>query len=172
MPKPRNYWVLRGLRGANARQRLLDYYAGIADIEDNIGQGEAKPPRQLLYLEPFSVPLAVDHIMRDSALQPAWNALSNFAGISTRVAADPGANTPVNLKSYKAPRIIRVTLDATGVRAVSKMTGLPYLKYDHTSESIPFGSGPVGDTVAAAYGEISAAMTDTTHSTRLVNERT
>lgn len=172
MAKPRNYWVLRGLRGAAARQRYLDYLAGVAEMDDNIGQGPARPARTILYLDPFSVPLATDNIMRDSALGPAWDALQGFAGVSTRVAETPGAATPVNLRSYKAPRISRITLDATGARAVSRVTGLPYLKYDNESQSIPFGSGTVGDTIQAAYAEIATAMGGDGFSTRLIDERT
>ncbi len=171
MPKPRNYWVLRGLRGAAARQKYLDYLSGVAEIDDNVGQGAARPATQYLYLEPFSLPLAVDHIMRDSALSTAWTALSGKPSVGSHVTADATGKTVVNVPSYKAPRIVHITLDATGVRTVSKYTGLPYLKYDHTSQSIPFGSNLVGDTVASVYGDLSAGMTDATHKTRLIDER-
>lgn len=172
MPKPRNYLVLRGLRGAAARQRLLDYYAGQLQVDDNVGQGTARPNSVVLYLEPFSVPLATAHIMRDSALQPAWQALSVIAPTQSHVSATLGSDTAIDLKSYKAPRITRITLDATGSREVSKITGLPYLKYGNTSQSVPFGKATATDTVAEVASDLIAAYTDATHKARLVPERT
>lgn len=171
MTKPRNYYVLRGLRGASARQRLLDYYAGQLQVEDNVGQGTARPASQVLYVEPFSVPLATAHVMQDSALLPAWQALSVIAPTQSHVTATLGANTSVDLKKYKAPRITRITLDATGARAVSKITGLPYLKYDNKSLSVPFGKATSTDTVAEVASDLIAAYTDATHKARLTPER-
>jgi hypothetical protein len=171
MPKPRNYWVLRGLRGATAKQKLLDYYGGLAEVEDNIGNGEARPASKTVYIDPFSIPLATDHIMRDTCSETAWSALNGLGTTSSYVAESAGAATPVDVKSYKAPRIIRITLDTTGVRAVSKITGLPYLKYDHTSLSIPFGMNTIGDTVSSVFAELQSAYEDTTHKARLVDER-
>lgn len=171
MARPRNYWVLRGLRGATARQRLLDYYSGQLEVEDNVGQGGARPPSKVVYLDPFSIPLAADHIMRDSCSTEAWSQLSGLGSTSSHVQEAAGANTPVDVKSYKAPRIVRITLDATGVREVSKITGLPYLKYDHTSLSIPFGKALTTDTVAGVFGDLSASYIDATHKARLIDER-
>ncbi|MGB5974517.1 MAG: hypothetical protein WBG38_14430 [Nodosilinea sp.] len=172
MAKPRNYYVLRGLRGATARQRLLDYYSGQLEVDDNVGQGPPRPASVVLYLEPFSVPLATAHVMRDSASQPAWQALSVIAPTQTHVSATLGANTSINLRSYKAPRITRITLDPTGTRTLSKITGLPYLKYDNDSLSVPFGKGTSTDTVAEVASELIAAYTDPTHKARLIPERT
>lgn len=172
MPKPRNYYVLRGLRGAAARQRLLDYYAGVLTVDDNVGQGVARPASQVLYIEPFSVPLATATVMRDSALLPAWQTLSAISPTQTYVTATLGANTSVDLKSYKAPRITRITLDGTGTREVSKITALPYLKYDNTSQSVPFGKGTSTDTVADVASDLIAAYSSATHKARLTPERT
>lgn len=172
MPKPRNYYVLRGLRGAAARQRLLDYYAGQLEVDDNVGTKPPRPAFQVLYLEPFSVPLAAAHVMRDSALLPAWQALSAIAPTQSHVTAALGASTAVDLKSYKAPRINRITLDATGERAVSKITGLAYLRYGNTTQSVPFGKAIGTDTVASVASDLIAAYTDATHKARLTPERT
>lgn len=172
MPKPRNYYVLRGLRGAAARQRLLDYYAGQLEVDDNVGQGPARPARQLLYLTPFSVPLATDHLMRDSSSVPAWTAVNAISPTQSHVSDDLGTKTAVDLKSYKAPRITRITLDATGERAVSKVTGLPYLKYGNTSLSIPFGKAIAADTVASVASALISAYSNATHKARLTPERT
>jgi hypothetical protein len=172
MPKPRNYYVLRGLRGATARQRLLDYYSGQLTPDDNVGQKPPRPASQVLYLTPFSVPLALAHVMRDSALLPAWQTLSVIAPTQSHVTAALGADTSIDLKSYKAPRITRITLDATGERAVSKITGLPYLQYGNTSLSVPFGKATATDTVAEVASDLIAAYTDATHKARLTPERT
>lgn len=173
MAKPRNYWVLRGLRGQTARQRYLDYLSGVAVPDDNIGQGGDRPPSTSLYLEPFSLPLAVDHIMRDTALSTAWAAMGGVGSVGTYVASDPAGKTVVNSKSYKAPRLVRVEVDTTGVREVSKITGLAYLKYDNKSLSIPFGSNTVGDTVQSVYSTLSTAIVGGSNliRTRLIDER-
>lgn len=172
MAKPRNYYVLRGLRGANARQRLLDYYAGQLQVDDNVGQGGPRPASVVLYIDPFAFNLAADHIMRDSALQPAWQALRTIAPTQSHVTENLGANTSVDLRSYKAPRITRVTLDATGTRAVSRITGLPYLKYNNESQSIPFGKATATDAINEVAGELIDAYTSPTHRARLIPERT
>jgi hypothetical protein len=171
MGKPRNYWVLRGARGADARTRLLAFYAENKD--PNVGAGEPRPDRKRLYIEPFSLPLAANHVMLDTALLPAWDALKIINPTSTYVKdVVGGTDTAVNVKSYKAPRIIRVTLDKTGTAARSNITNLPYMKYNHTSRSIPFGKGTGTDTIAEVAAELITAYTaQPGFSARLVPER-
>lgn len=172
MPRPRNYHVLRGARGAEARTKLLAFYA--ESKEPDIGSGNARPDKSRLYVKPFSVPLATNHIMRDSALTPAWTALKAIAPTQTHVVdVLGGTDISVNVKSYKAPRIIRVTLDKTGTPARSKITNLPYMHYENKSESIPFGKNVTADTVQSVASDLIAAYTaNPGFSARLVPERT
>jgi len=173
MAKPRNYWVLRGMRGAAARQNLLDYYTGVSTRPSRIGTRGPRPASQALYLTPFSLPLATDHVLRATALAPAWTTLSSIAPTQQHVTATLGTKTAVRIKSYKAPRITRVNLDPTGTVATADITKLQYMKYDNTSMSIPFGKNLAADTVAEVAAELIAAYTATPgFAARLIPERT
>ncbi|WP_275334008.1 hypothetical protein [Nodosilinea sp. PGN35] len=163
---------MRGARGVEARDRLIDYYKGTLTRESKIGQGDPRPDFVNLYLDPFSLPLATDHTMRDTALAPAWNTLRAIAPTQQHVTATLGTDTPVRVKSYKAPRITRIQLDRTGTLKRSEITNLQYLKYDHTSMSIPFGKNLTNDTVAGVAAELIAAYTTAPgFSARLIPER-
>lgn len=172
MPKPRYYNVLRGYRGAAARTAYLAYLAGEADQEPAIGTRGNRPESVRLYVTPFSIPLPADHQVIESALLPAWTlmetALANFATDTL------GADTAVNIRSYHAPRLIRITKDPTGTVATSKVTKLPYLKYDNESMSVPFGRNVAGDTVQSVFSTLSTAVRGvaTNVAVRLVAERT
>lgn len=172
MAKPRNYWILRGVRGANARQRLLDYYAGTLTRESKLGTRGPRPASKTLYLDPFSLPLATDHVLRESCLLPTWTTLSAIAPTQNHVTDAIGASTAVRVKSYKAPRITRITLDTTGTVTTADVTGLQYMKYDNTSMSIPFGRNLIGDTVASVAADLIAAYTaQAGFAARLIPER-
>jgi hypothetical protein len=172
MAKPRNYWVLRGMRGAAARTNLLNYYTGVSTRPSRIGTRGPRPASQALYITPFSIPLATDHVLRVSALAPAWTALSAIAPTQQHVTATLGTDTAVRIKSYKAPRITRIQLDPTGTVTTADITGLEYMKYDNTSQSIPFGKNLVADTVAAVAADLIAAYSATAgFAARLTPER-
>jgi len=170
MPKPRNYWVLRGARGTIARDRLLAYYAEPKEV--NVGGGTPQPDKVRLYIQPFSLPLATGSIMRDTALSTSWDALRSVGPTAQYVSDTFGARRPVNVRSYKAPRIQRIELDRTGTAARSQITNLPYMKYDNVSRSIPFGKNVDTDTLAEVAGELIGAYTTTLgFSARLIPER-
>jgi hypothetical protein len=170
--KPPGYRVLRGFRGAKARQQYLDYLAGLVDVSPDDGTVSTnRPPSRTLYLTPFGLPLAVDHIMMDSALQPSWDLVKALAPVNTRVAESPGADTPVDIRSYKAPRVIRIQLDTTGETRRSKRTGLPYTYYNNQSSSVPFGAKTGDTTISGAFADIRAVLDSATVNVRLVDER-
>ena len=172
MAKPRNYWVLRGMRGAAARQNLLNYYAGTSTRPSRIGTRGPRPASQALYLTPFSLPLATDHVLRATALAPAWTALKEIAPTQTHVTAELGSKTAVRIKSYKAPRVTRIQLDPTGSVATADITRLEYMKYENTSMSIPFGKAISADTVASVAAALISAYSTTGFAARLIPERT
>lgn len=173
MAKPRNYWVLRGQRGTSAREKLLAYYADASTRERQLGTRGPRAAQQVLYLTPFSIPLATDHVLRATCLAPAWTALKEIAPTQTHVTAEKGTKTAVRIRSYKAPRITRVTLDPTGTVVQAAVTKLDYMKYNNTSMSIPFGKATATDTVAAVAAELISAYTAAAgFSARLIPERT
>lgn len=172
MPKPRYYNVLRGMRGAAARQAYLDYLTGLAERPSDIGNRGPRDPSTALFLTPFAFPLPENHQLVESALKPAWdNMKTQFANFTTDTI---GSDTKVNIKSYHAPRLIKIVKDPTGTVARSGITNLQYLKYDNTSSSVPFGKNLAADTVASVYSTISTAVIGTVNNiaTRLVAERT
>lgn len=170
--KPANYWVLRGARTVAARDKYLDYLRGLIDVGKEEGTASAnRPPRVPLYLEPWAFPLATDYVETESAEQPAWDLLKAIAPINTRVTDAIGANTPVKITSYRAPRLVRVALDGNGTTAKSKRTGLSYTKYNHESRSVPFGKKAGDTTISQAFAEMVAALQSPTVAVRLIDER-
>lgn len=154
--KPANYLVLRGYYGNTFRQNYLDYLSGLTARGENIGTGDAKPETQDLYVLPFAFSEDANVRAEVGAYVPAWQALGTIAGIASRVETNPPAATEaVKLGGYKPARIIRKTQTGNGVRAVSKRTKLPYLKYNTTSLSVPIGRKNGTDTLSAALAEIT-----------------
>jgi hypothetical protein len=65
----------------------------------------------------------------------------------------------IPVANYKAARVVISTgRSNTGVKKVSKVTGLPYLDYGGRSTSLPFGRANETDTMLAAFEEIKAAI--------------
>lgn len=154
--KPPNYLVLRGYYGNVYRQNYLDYLSGLGERGQNIGTGGARPESQDLYVLPFAFSNDANIRAEVGTYVPSWQALSAIAGIASRVAVNPPANTEaVKIGGFKPARIIRKTQTGNGVRAVSQRTKLPYLKYNTTSVSVPIGRKNGTDTVSAAVAEIT-----------------
>jgi hypothetical protein len=155
MSRRRFSQVLRGARGAAAKQRYLDKLEGLGQGE-NIGTKGPRPASIKIYLEPFQINFPSALLMEFSALQPSWNALKGYAGVASR-AKDVLSGTDLAIPNgkAKAARIVRRTKDATGAVTTSKLTGLKYLKYNTTSISAPIGQKNDTDSFAAAKSEIT-----------------
>ncbi|MBN8559950.1 MAG: hypothetical protein J0L70_05465 [Leptolyngbya sp. UWPOB_LEPTO1] len=153
---PRFSLVLRGMRGANARTKYLNYLQGLAEQGEGIGTKGNRPDSIKLYLDPFALPLGTSIVVQSSALVPSWNLFSSLSEVSTRVTATLGSDTPIKLNTYRPARIVRRQQSSTtGVAATSKLTGLKYLKYNTESASIPFGKAGSTDTMVDAFNEIA-----------------
>lgn len=151
--------VLRGMRGATARTRYLNYLQGLAEQGEGIGTKGNRPPSQVLYLDPFALPLGTAVKVRASALEPSWNLFRSSAEVTGRVTPTLGTNTPVRLSTYRPARVIRRQITGTtGTAATSKLTGLRYLKYNSSSASIPFGKKGTTDTMVDAFNEIVTSL--------------
>lgn len=158
MARRRFSLVLRGQRGAAAKQKYLDRLEGLGQGE-SIGTKGSRPASQKLYLEPFAADFPPTVLLIQSALAPAWQALGGLGAISARVKATADASDiTLKAKGFRGSRVIRRTIDQTGVAATSKLTGLKYLKYNTTSLSVPFGRDNSTDTVQAARTAIIAAI--------------
>lgn len=171
---PRFSQVLRGMRGANARTKYLNYLQGLADQGEGIGTKGNRPGSEKLYLDPFSLPLGTAVKVQSSALTPAWNLFKSLTEVSSRVTDTLGTNTPIKLSTYRPARIIRRQISSTtGTAATSKLTGLKYLKYNTESSSIPFGRKGATDTMVDAFNDIAtqAKGTSTNLKFSLVEEQ-
>jgi hypothetical protein len=172
--KTSGYWVLRGMRGAAAREKYLDYLSGLVDVSAPDGTvSESKPATKELFLAPFAFTLATDNVVRESGTVDAWALMGGVAPLATRVIEDATGKTPVDIHSYRAPRVVHTKRGATGTTRRSARTGLPYVDYGTESNSLPFG-WKTGDTdVETAFAEIAVAINDTQAriKCRLIDER-
>jgi hypothetical protein len=151
--------ILRGYRGAAAKQKLLDHYEGVGQ-GTGIGTGAKKPASQKIYIEPFGANFPTGIFVQVSATLPAWTALKALAPVSAR-AEDTIAPTAtaLKLKGFKAARVVRRSKsDTTGAAATSKLTGLRYMKYNNPSISAPFGRDNATDTFLSAKTAITTAI--------------
>lgn len=153
--RPPNYLVLRGFYGDQYRDNYLNYLRGLSERGQNIGTQGNRPDSIGLFVQPFGMSATVNIRAEVSALVPSYQLLNGFAGITSRVGDTVGANEPVKLGGFKAARIIRRSFSSgQGVREVSKRTGLPYLKYNTESASVPIGRKDATDTITEAFAEI------------------
>lgn len=162
MAVPRFYRVLRGQRTPAARQKFLDYLAGLSAQEDRTG-GSAKerPATVPLFVHPFSLKYDGDLFVRTSCLDPAFTAMGSAVAsyISTVTEATGSGKTQIRLSRFKAARISRtVTTAGVGTYAKSKLTGLTYTKYNKASLSVPFGAGASTDEEVTVFAELAAVV--------------
>lgn len=155
--------VLRGARGAAARDKYLAYLTGVATRPNKIGTKGNRPPSVKLYIQPFSVDLGDAVFVEASALQTATSAMQGNAAVASHVklaAAVTGAtNKKLKLSSFTSARLIRKTQSsAQGVAKKSDLTGLDYLRYASTSLSIPFGRKSATEVQSEAFAEMVTAL--------------
>lgn len=151
--------ILRGYRGAAAKQKLLDHYEGVGQ-GTGVGGGQKKAPSTKLYLEPFGADFPTGLFLQASASTPAWTALKAVAAIASRTDDTIAATaTALKIKGFKAARVVRRSkADQTGTAATSKLTGLRYLKYNNPSISVPIGRDNATDTFLQAKTAITNAI--------------
>lgn len=153
----RFYNVLRGYRGAAARQKYLDHLAGLGTQGENLGTRGNRPDFKKIYIEPFAGDLPAGILFFATALDPAWTALKSPIGTRAKETTTDAAAV-IKVSGFKAARVVRRTKDATGVATTSKLTGLKYLKYNSTSASAPFGRNSATDTQLSAQTAIKNAV--------------
>jgi hypothetical protein len=116
------------------------------------GKEGNRPPSNLVYVEPFALPLVSGKKLEERVNSVAYPTVSSFvAGFvaDTHIAADI-----VVLDRSISPRVMIVTeRSATGTKQTSKFTGNPYKDYGGKGVSVPFGkgSGTGQDTVAEVF---------------------
>jgi hypothetical protein len=156
--------VLRGQRTPAARQKYLDYLAGLNAQEDRTGGTTKNRPATVpLFVHPFSLKYDANDFVRASCLQNAYDTMGSVAAVaahlSTVAEATGAGKTQVRLARFKAARANRtLQTGTTGNYTKSKLTGLWYAKYSKSSMSIPFGRGAANDVEGDVFADIAAAV--------------
>lgn len=161
MPRPKNYWVLRGARGTAARQKLLDTFAGLGEQRPVGAPSNPRPASVPLYIEPWNLTLGDAIQLQVSALLPSWQALGAFSEVSTRTKNTlASGDTSIKLKNYQPPRIVRtIQTGNTGTVQRSKRTGLSYIKYNKDSVSVPLGRKSGDTSLTNAFNQVRTQVT-------------
>jgi hypothetical protein len=176
MAVPRFYRVLRGQRTPAARQKFLDYLAGLSAGEDRTGGTSKNRPNTVpLFVHPFSLKYDATLFVKTSCLQPAYDAMGSAvaSNLSTVTEATGSGKTQLRLSRFKAARISRtVQTSGAGTYAKSKLTGLTYTKYNKSSLSIPFGAGSATDEELTIFAELAAVVkgTNSNYTVRHIKE--
>lgn len=156
--KDRFYNVLRTIGYSQAnKDYFINYLRGLTDAPELTGEGTSRGAKTVLYVEPFSIPLAATTVAKESALSNAWSALGSISPVGTYVTTALGGNDVYDSTGYSAPRISRKIL---GVKEVnrSKFTNKQYRARTGSANSIPFGKNGIGDTAESVYQILAAAM--------------
>ena len=144
---------LKVLRGGNetARNQLISYLKGERQVTYPARQVN-RPPSNLVYVEPFSLPLTAGKKLEEKVNSTRYASITSFvAGFlaDTHAAADV-----VILDRSISPRaVITLGRSAEGTSEISKLTGQRYKKYGGNAVSVPFGkgTGTGEDTVAEVF---------------------
>lgn len=166
--------IFSASRYAGALDAYIDYIKNMDRRGARVGEGDPRPPKQDLWIEPFGMKLATDILVKTRSSEPSW--VSIGPALATRtIAALPGGKTELTLKGYKPPRVILKTgITATGVKKISNRTKMKYLSYGGKSLSAPFGRASGTDTIALAFTAIRTSLkpnaTDKDRQVYLVNE--
>lgn len=156
--RDRFYNVLRTVGYTQAQKDYyINYLRGLNDEQELTGEGTTRGNKTILYVEPFSVPLAAATVAKESAYADAWAALGTIAPIPTYVTATLGGDDVFDSVGYSAPRISRKILGAKTIQR-SKFTNKQRRVRTGQSASIPFGKNSVGDTVESVYQTLAAAV--------------
>jgi hypothetical protein len=172
MAVARNYRVLRGQRGPAARQKYLDYLAGLNQPDLTNTTPKNRPASQPLYVKPFGVDLGTDVLLETSGLTPSYNALKASVGAARVFDSIPATKTGLKLRSAKAARVSATTkTSGQGTYKKSKATGLWYIDYGGTSYSCPFGQGAANEKEASAFETIKTLLSLTFKGIHLIEEK-
>lgn len=156
MPRAQRYSrILQAAKLYSAVDNLIKSITDSTRKGQNVGNGSPRQPSQKLFIDPFNIALATGQVVPATGAKPSWTTYS--ASIGNRASATPPTNEDliVKVSDFTAARVVITTgRSTTGVKKVSKVTGLAYLSYGGKSTSLPFGRNAAGDTMQAAFEEI------------------
>jgi hypothetical protein len=172
MAVPRYYRVLRGQRGPAARQKYLDYLAGLAQPDLTNETPKNRPASKVLYVKPFGVDLGADALLQTSALDPSFTKLRAAVGATRVFDVLAAGKSAIKIRNAKAARVSATDgLSTTGTYQKSNATGLWYVDYGGNSYSCPFGASTSTEKEGEAFTSIKTALGVAYKRVHLIEER-
>jgi hypothetical protein len=156
MPRAQRYSrILQAAKLYSAVDNLIKSITDSTRKGQNVGNGTARQPSQKLFIDPFNIALAENQVVPATGAAPSWTKYAAAIGNRASATAPANENLIVKIADFTAARVVINTgRSTTGVKKVSKVTGLAYLSYGGKSTSLPFGRNAAADTMAAAFEEI------------------
>jgi hypothetical protein len=150
--------ILQAARYYSAIDNYIKYITDASKRGQNVGEGKARAASKILFIEPFGVKLGTDVEAQVSGSAATWNSRQAIFTLHTKDTI-AGTVTPVKLEGFKAARVVISTgRSTTGVKKISKVTGMSYLDYGGSSTSLPFGRKNATETQQEAFDELKASV--------------
>lgn len=154
--------IYRGAALEQARQNLEAHRAAAATRTPNIGGGTPRDLDAILYLQPFTVDVAVDEVVSAKAYNSGFDTLGTYINASSVAAAQTtlGANSIIKLPKFRAARI-RWERAATKqlVSRTAEATRTVYGAYSNLDRfSCPFGATADTDDMISSFLDVQAAI--------------
>jgi hypothetical protein len=105
MAVPRNYRVLRGQRGTEARTKYLAYLQGLALPDKTNTVVKPRAAKKVLYITPFTVSLGADTFLEATALSDAYTKLGLQQVKDRSAEALTDTQKSLKLRGSKAARV-------------------------------------------------------------------
>jgi len=145
-----------------ARTAYINYWNTAATRPRRIGQGTPRVLDAVVYIQPFTIDVAVDEVVSAKAYNDGYTTLGTYINGSPVAAVTNaiGANSTVNIPKFRPARI-RWSRAASRVVSTpnSQFTGLEYLKYDNLDNfSCPFGATADTDDMIDSFLDVKAAI--------------
>jgi hypothetical protein len=150
--------ILQAARYYSAIDNYIKYITDASKRGQNVGTGKARTASQILYVDPFGISIGAKTVALVSGAKDTWTTRKPNFGTHTKdvLAADSVA---VKVNGFRAARVVISTgRTSSGVRKVSKVTGMAYLDYGGKSTSAPFGRKNATETESEAFAEIKTLV--------------
>lgn len=151
--------LLEAARLAEYWDNYASWIKNASERPDRIGQGEAKPLQKELYVYPFDLEFNfANQRVKVQGTDSEWTTRKADFNAFTTDTWTGGEKQIIKVPRYRPAKIIFVAVanGGKGEREVSDRTKRPYLKYETTSTSIPFGRDIEGRSETQAFNLLKA----------------
>lgn len=131
--------IIQSARYYAAIDNYLKYITDSTKKGKNVGNGTARPPSQVLYVNPFAINLVAKQFAKVSGASPTWQSYAtDMAGYAKAVLGSD--EEACDIDNFRPARIIIKTgITTTKKIETSAVTGMKYISYGGKSTSLPFG---------------------------------